>query len=120
MPHVLCIGCYCCCYCWYWLGGEWRKHVLVLRSPKEKAGSVYLAFPVLFCHRALLTTKIPTCILETMALWDTLEILVQVVSIALYRFRIQQATLSAFKLSPWNVIDVRVGRGCSRLPAHPV
>lgn len=98
--------------------GSGQRMVDTHPGPKESDRKLVLfhpAFPFLFCHRAHLTTKIPTCILETTAPWDTLEILVQVVLMALYRFRIHRAHLSAFRLSPWNATGVRVGRGCSRL-----
>lgn len=96
-------------------GREWCRHIQVRRSQKEKVGSVSSSVP----HSLL-----PSCSFDHENIhlhprnhgsMDTLEILVQVVLMALYRFRIHQADLSAFRLSPWKVVGVRVGRGCSRL-----
>lgn len=69
-------------------------------------------FPVLFCLYTL-EHKNAHLILETMASWDTLEILGQVVSVALHRFRIRYANLSVFK--PFQSVECRRVR-----VAHPV
>lgn len=48
--------------------GSGQRMVQTHPGPKKSA-LFHPAFPVLFCHRALLTTKISTCILEIMAPW---------------------------------------------------